>query len=79
MSPATSDDAPEVAEVDIRVLRGQPDDIELAAVSAVLTAALDELAGEHRRRQAKGVSAWQRSQRDLRTPLTRGAWRTFGQ
>jgi Acyl-CoA carboxylase epsilon subunit len=73
--------APELgdtSEVDIRVLRGQPDDLELAAVSAVLTAALDELAGEHRRRQGKGVSAWQRSQRAVRTPLVRGAWRTFG-
>ena len=72
-------DASESAEVDIRVLRGQPDPLELAAVSAVLTAALDELASEHRRRQAHGVSAWQRSQRSVRSPLVRGAWRTFGE
>jgi hypothetical protein len=66
-------------EVDIRVLHGQPDHLELAAVSAVLTAALDELAGEHRRRQAHTVSAWTRSQRDVRQPLVHGAWRSFGE
>jgi len=38
----------ETREVDIRVLRGQPDPVELAAISAVLTAALDELASEQR-------------------------------
>ncbi|CAN5347337.1 hypothetical protein BH11ACT3_BH11ACT3_07090 [soil metagenome] len=74
-----STDADEIPPpVDIRVLRGQPDDEELAAVTAVLTAALDELAGEQRRRQLQGVSAWQRSQRAVRTPLARGAWRTYG-
>lgn len=61
---------------DIRILAGNPDAIEIAAVTAVLTAALDELAGEQRRRQAAGPSAWQRSQRTVRTPLTRGDWRS---
>jgi hypothetical protein len=63
---------------DIRFLRGNPDDLEVAAISAVLTAALDELAGDERRRQSTGPSAWQRSQRTVRTPLTHGDWGHFG-
>jgi hypothetical protein len=78
MSGLPVDAAGPDATVDIRVLRGQPDAEELAAVTAVLTAALDELAGEQRRRQHSGMSAWQRSQRVVRTPLARGAWGTFG-
>jgi hypothetical protein len=65
------------APVDLRILRGNPTDDELAAVSAVLTAALDELAGEHRRRQQSGPSAWQRSQRGVRAPLVPGSWTSF--
>ena len=61
---------------DIRILRGNPDADEIAAVTAVLSAALEELAGEQRRAQSAGPSAWQRSQRNVRTPLVRGAWRT---
>ena len=61
---------------DIRILSGNPDAVEVAAVTAVLTAALDELAGEQRRRQAAGPSAWQRSQRTVRTPLPLGDWRS---
>ncbi|MCU1416343.1 MAG: acyl-CoA carboxylase subunit epsilon [Schumannella sp.] len=62
--------------VDIRFLGGNPDAEEIAAITAVLSGALDELAGEQRRRQSRGPSAWQRSQRNVRTPLVRGAWRT---
>ncbi|HEV7742931.1 MAG TPA: acyl-CoA carboxylase subunit epsilon [Pseudolysinimonas sp.] len=62
--------------VDIRFLGGNPDAEEIAAITAVLSGALDELAGEQRRRQSGGPSAWQRSQRNVRTPLVRGAWRT---
>ena len=63
---------------EIRILSGNPDAEEIAAVSAVLSAALDELGGEQRRRQSGGPSAWQRSQRAIRTPLVRGAWRSSG-
>jgi len=63
---------------DIRILGGDPTPEEIAAITAVLSAALDELAGEHRRRQAPGPSAWQRSQRTAPTPLVRGEWRRFG-
>ena len=63
------------AQVDIRFLRGNPDAEEIAAITAVLSGALDELAGEQRR-LSTGPSAWQRSQRNVRSPLVRGAWRT---
>jgi hypothetical protein len=62
----------------IRIIGGNPDAEEIAALTAVLTAALDELAGEQRRAQSSGPTAWQRSQRAVRTPLVRGAWRTSG-
>ena len=62
----------------IRITGGHPSDDEIAALTAVLTAALDELAGDDRRRQRLTSSAWDRSQRAVRTPLTPGAWQTFG-
>jgi hypothetical protein len=68
--------APEPTE--IRIVSGNPDPEEIAAVTAVLSAALEELGGEQRRRQNGGPSAWQRSQRAVRSPLVRGAWRSSG-
>lgn len=62
---------------DIRVTGGNPSDEEVAAVTAVLAAALDELAGEHRRSAGGGMTAWQSSQRPIREPLRFGAWRNF--
>jgi hypothetical protein len=52
---------------------------EIAAVTAVLQGALDELAASNGADDAPVVSAWQRSQRGLRTTLTPGpgAWRSF--
>lgn len=61
---------------DIRIVGGGPSPEELAAVTAVLTAALDELAGEHRRAADRGPTGWESSRRALRTPLPRGAWRS---
>jgi hypothetical protein len=65
--------------VDIRVIGGNPSAEEIAATTAVLTAVLEELAEENGRVSAAGPSAWQRSQRGLREPLTpgNGAWRSF--
>jgi|APAra7269097559_1048567.scaffolds.fasta_scaffold69434_1 hypothetical protein len=62
---------------DIRITGGQPSDEEIAALTAVLTAALDELAGDHRRQRIT-PTAWERSQRGVRTPLTPGTWNIFG-
>ncbi len=63
---------------DIRIVSGNPGPDEAAAVTAVLSSALEELGGEQRRRQNGGPSAWQRSQRAVRSPLVRGAWRSAG-
>lgn len=62
--------------VDIRIVRGNPTAEELAALTAVVTGALDEIAGEQRRRVPRVRSAWEKSQRAVRTPVTRGAWST---
>ena len=63
----------------LRIVGGNPTPAELAAVTAVLTAVLDELSSEHEKRAESGPDAWQRSQRPIRTPLApgRGAWRAF--
>jgi hypothetical protein len=52
---------------------------EIAAVTAVLQAALDELTAEQSVVAAPTVSEWERSQRPLRATLTpgAGAWRSF--
>jgi hypothetical protein len=65
-------------QYDIRISGGNASDGEIAAVTAVLSAALEELAGDHRRRQRLTPSAWERSQRAVRTPLSPGAWTSFG-
>jgi hypothetical protein len=65
-------------QYDIRITGGSASDEEIAAVTAVLSAALEELAGDHRRRQRLTPSAWERSQRAVRTPLAPDSWKTFG-
>jgi hypothetical protein len=69
-----------LAEADIVVLAGRPDAAELAAITAVLSGALEELAAERGRQEQAGPTAWNRSQRALRAPLHPGpgAWRSFG-
>ena len=69
----------EVVEADLVVISGNPDPEELAAVTAVLAGVLDELADEQGRREQAVTSAWARSQRAVRAPLTPGvgAWRSF--
>ncbi|MFT4029046.1 MAG: acyl-CoA carboxylase epsilon subunit [Protaetiibacter sp.] len=57
----------------IEVVAGDPTPEELAATAAVLHAALDELAGMHRRAQ-RTPSTWERERRGLRRPLERGGW-----
>ncbi|RLP73974.1 acyl-CoA carboxylase subunit epsilon [Mycetocola manganoxydans] len=65
--------------VNVRVLRGSPTPEEIAAVTAVLTAAVVEEAARADAVPSDGPSAWQRSQRILRSPLQAGAgrWRNF--
>lgn len=63
---------------DFRIVTKNATPEEIAAVTAVLQAALDELA-ESMDAAPAPVSAWQRSQRNLRTTLHPGpgAWRGF--
>jgi gamma-glutamyl:cysteine ligase YbdK (ATP-grasp superfamily) len=65
-------------QLDLRIVSKGATTEEIAAVAAVLQAALDEMAARMDA-QAPVVSAWQRSQRGLRTPLRPGpgAWRGF--
>lgn len=63
---------------DIRIAGGHPSDEEIAAVTAVLSATLEELAGDAGRRRRLTPNAWERSQRSIRTPLTPGSWQTYG-
>jgi hypothetical protein len=70
----------EEATVDIEILAGNPDETDLAAITAVLAGVLEELAEEQGRlQQASGQSAWERSQRAVRDPIYAqpGAWRSF--
>ena len=52
---------------------------EVAAVTAVLQAALDELAADLSPAPTHAVSAWQRGRGAVRSPLQPGpgAWRSF--
>jgi Acyl-CoA carboxylase epsilon subunit len=72
-------DEDDTVEADLVVISGSPDAEDMAAVTAVLAGVLDELAAEQGRRESAAQSAWARSQRDLRAPLSPGAgrWRSF--
>jgi hypothetical protein len=76
VSEPTDDGA---APLSIRVERGRPSAEELAAVTAVLAAAIDELREDRARADEPAASAWSRSQRVLRRELRPGAgrWRSF--
>jgi hypothetical protein len=67
------------APLDFRVLSGNPTPAELAAVTAVLGAMLEEAEESRRLSRGHGQSAWQRSQRPIRGSLSPGygAWRSF--
>lgn len=64
---------------DLRVVSHGATPEEVAAVTAVLTAALEELAEQLAVESAPRTSAWARRQRALRVPLVPGpgAWRAF--
>ncbi|MEP6477950.1 MAG: acyl-CoA carboxylase subunit epsilon [Rhodoglobus sp.] len=61
------------------VVAGNPTPVELAAVAAVLSRALEELAADDASRADVQPSAWERSKRSVRSPLHpyAGAWRGF--
>ena len=60
--------------LDVRVLRGAPTPEEIAAVTAVLSAAVVEEAAKAPEKSSV-PSAWQRSQRIMRSPLIPGPGR----
>ena len=73
--PGQADAAP----ASFTVVAGDPTPAELAAVTAVVGAVLEEIASDSELGAVPGVSAWQRSQRPIRGPVARGngAWRGF--
>jgi len=64
---------------DIRIVSKSATPEEIAAVTAVVQGALDELAESLDAAATPQRSAWDRSRRDLRAPLRPGpgAWRSF--
>jgi hypothetical protein len=77
--PDDGDEVDEIVETDIAVISGNPDAVDLAALTAVLAGVLEELAAEQGRRDSATTSAWARSQRGVRGTITPGpgAWRSF--
>ena len=65
--------------LDIRILGGNPGAEEVAALTAVVSAVLEELAENNERGASRYPSAWQRSQRQLRGEVhaAPGSWRGF--
>ena len=74
----TQDAATEVAAT-LRVLGGNPDATELAAITAVLTGIAEELGSSLQRRPERRSSAWEAVQRPIRTRILPGItrWRGF--
>jgi hypothetical protein len=75
---ASADAPPEKPPIAIQIVRGNPSAAEVAAVTAVVTAVIEQASDEDAVPAAR--SAWSWSQRQLRTPLHAhaGAWRGFG-
>ncbi|MEO6981735.1 MAG: acyl-CoA carboxylase subunit epsilon [Edaphobacter sp.] len=61
------------------MISGSPTPAELAAVTAVLSAAIEEQTTLGKRTEQRGPSAWQLAQRPIRESLHRGVgtWRSF--
>ncbi len=64
---------------DVRILSRKAAAEDVAAVTAVLRDALDELAAGLELDESLALSAWRRSQRPMRSMIPRGhgAWRGF--
>lgn len=74
----TPDAAPAVA-ANIQIVAGNPSAVEIAAVTAVLSGVLEELAGTANTHTVTPPSAWSRAQRPIRQPIfpAAGRWRSF--
>ena len=64
---------------DLRIISRAVTADEIAAVTAVVQGALEELAAAEDVKGGRRVSAWERSQRSIRTTITPGPgkWRSF--
>ncbi|MCO1654769.1 acyl-CoA carboxylase epsilon subunit [Pseudonocardia humida] len=73
----SEDPSPQERRALFRVVRGEPDDVEVAALTAVL-AAVAASAGDDRAAPAGPASTWADPAARLRAPLAVGpnAWRT---
>ena len=67
-----SEPTEEVPRPVLRVVRGTPDAVELAALVAVVSAAASSSADE----PVRVRSSWATHEHVLRAPLPRGGWRT---
>lgn len=74
-SVAAAEATDAAASVPMRLIAGSPSPLELAAARAVLEQAVIEQRDEHEQLVGEGTTAWQRSQRPLRMPLTPGPGR----
>jgi hypothetical protein len=74
-----SDDQPDATAPEFSVVAGSPGPAELAAVTAVLGALLEQLGDERAQVGRSAPNAWERSQRPIRGTLATGpgAWRGF--
>ncbi len=68
-----------VPSIDLSIISGVPTAEELAAVTATISAMVEESAADTALDAGGGMSAWQRSQRSIRGPVVpgRGMWRGF--
>jgi hypothetical protein len=75
--PATNETTDVAAE--FTIVGGSPTHTEVAAVTAVLLAAVEDESADAAPVDTQGPSAWERSQRAIRAPLHpgAGAWRGF--
>jgi hypothetical protein len=76
---APVDAASDAVATSIQIVAGNPSAVEIAAVTAVLTGVLEELAGTANTETAPPPSAWSRAQRPIRQPIfpAAGRWRSF--
>lgn len=81
MSPADERPVADPSAIDLRVVRGNPTDEEIAALTAVLSVAIaEQVARAEEIAPAPLVrSTWDRTRRNLRTGITVGPghWRAF--
>ncbi len=72
--------AQDPAELEIAVLRGNPNEDELAALIAVVSDAYEAEVEGAVADDTPPASAWARAQRAMRTPLSHGpgAWERYG-